>query len=198
MPSTLPRGCCILTAVCLLSLAWAREAHPMQTCRGSLSATLLQPLPTSIVAGLDIHDRSARNLKLADRFMIGVHEAGVAVGPQPNLLLHVDMSVLGKSGSSSGRMVERNYPDLSGLRVGSQVALAPIPSTGLSTTARRAPPTPPLLFLRIDATVDTETRISWVISVQCQMTGTDEGLLAQQLGRVVGGALGQRIERRPL
>jgi hypothetical protein len=55
----------------------------MQTCRGSLSATLLQPLPTSIVAGLDIHDRSARNLKLADRFMIGVRDAGIAVGPQP-------------------------------------------------------------------------------------------------------------------
>jgi hypothetical protein len=80
----------------------------MQTCRGSLSATLLQPLPSSIVAGLDVHDRSARNLKLADRFMIGVRDAGVAVGPQPNLLLHVDMSVLGKGGTSSNRMVERN------------------------------------------------------------------------------------------
>jgi hypothetical protein len=30
------------------------------------------------------------------------------------------------------------------------------------------------------------------------MIGTDEGLLAQQLGRVVGGVLGQRIERSPL
>ena len=48
----------------------------MQTCRGSLSATLLQPLPTSIVAGLDVHDRSTRNLKLADRFMIGVRDTG--------------------------------------------------------------------------------------------------------------------------
>jgi hypothetical protein len=170
----------------------------MQTCRGSLSATLLQPLPSSIVAGLDVHDRSARNLKLADRFMIGVRDAGVAVGPQPNLLLHVDMSVLGKGGTSSNRMVERNYPDLSGLRAGSQVSLAPIPSAGLSTTTRRAPPTPPLLFLRIDASLDTETRISWIASVQCQMIGTDEGLLAQQLGRVVGGVLGQRIERSPL
>jgi hypothetical protein len=88
----------------------------MQTCRGSLSATLLQPLPTSVVADLDIHDRSARNLKLADHFMIGVRDTGVAVGPQPNLLLHVDMSVPGKSGSSSSRMVERNYPDLSDRR----------------------------------------------------------------------------------
>jgi hypothetical protein len=95
-------------------------------------------------------------------------------------------------------MVERSYQDLSGLRAGSQVALAPIPLSGLSTTTRRAPPTPPLLYLRIDATAGTETRISWVASVQCQMIGTDEGLLAQQLGRVVGAALGQRIERRPL
>jgi hypothetical protein len=198
MPLRLPRGWCTLIAAGLLSLAWTGAAHSIDTCRGSLTATLLQSLPTSIVAGLDIHDRSARNLKLADRFMTGVRDAGVTIGPQPNLLLHVDMSVLGSGGPSSSRMVERNYQDLSGLRSGSQVALAPIPSSGLSTTTRRAAPTPPLLYLRIDATAGTETRISWVASVQCQMIGTDEGLLAQQLGRVVGGALGQRIERRPL
>jgi len=54
------------------------------------------------------------------------------------------------------------------------------------------------LFLRIDATEGTATRISWVASIQCRMVGSNEGRLAQDLGRILGGALGQRIERRPL
>jgi hypothetical protein len=35
-------------------------------------------------------------------------------------------------------------------------------------------------------------------TVQCQMVGSDEDRLAQELGKVIGGALGQRIERQPL
>jgi hypothetical protein len=39
---------------------------------------------------------------------------------------------------------------------------------------------------------------SRVASVQCQMTGADEGSVAQELGRVIGGALGKRVERQAL
>jgi len=127
-----------------------------------------------------------------------VREAGVAVEPRPNLWLHVNVSVPGNSRSSPSRTVERNYPELSGLPLGSQVVLPPLPSAGISANARRAPPTPPLLFLRFHATEGTATRISWVGSVQCRMVVSDDGGLAQELGRVIGAALGQRIERQPL
>ena len=33
-------------------------------------------------------------------------------------------------------------------------------------------------------------------SMQWRMTGSDEGRLAQELGRVIGGALGTRVERQ--
>jgi len=41
-----------------------------------------------------------------------------------------------------------------------------------------------------------DTRPAPVASVQCQMTGSDEGSVAQELGRIIGGALGKRVERQ--
>jgi hypothetical protein len=32
--------------------------------------------------------------------------------------------------------------------------------------------------------------------MQCLITGSDEGSVAQGLGRVIGGALGKRVERQ--
>jgi hypothetical protein len=54
----------------------------------------------------------------------------------------------------------------------------------------------PLLVVRVDATEGKTTRVSWIASVQCRVTGTDEGRLAQELGRVIGGALGTRVARQ--
>jgi hypothetical protein len=48
----------------------------------------------------------------------------------------------------------------------------------------------------MDATVGTDTRSAWIASVQCRMTGSDEGDVAQELGRVIGGALGKKVERQ--
>ena len=54
-----------------------------------------------------------------------------------------------------------------------------------------------LLALRVDATEGKNTRIAWIASLQCQMTGRpDDGGVAQELGRVIGGALGKRVERQ--
>jgi len=47
-----------------------------------------------------------------------------------------------------------------------------------------------------DATVGKGA--AWVASMQCRMTGSDEGGVAQELGRVIGGSLGKRVERQTL
>jgi hypothetical protein len=170
-------------------------AAATQTCQGTYAATPLQPLPPRIVVGLDIHDRSSRNLKLAERFLAGVREAGVAVGAEPNVLLHVNTSRLGDSSSRQNRGAEQSYSELSGVQGGMQLSLPALPSNRFA--APRPSSAPPLLFLRVDATEGSSPRILWVASVQCGMTSPDEGQLAKDLGRVIGGALGQRIERRP-
>ena len=179
----------------LVGMLSPNGAAATQTCQGTYVATLLQPLPTHIVVGLDIHDRSPRNLKLTERFLAGVRESGVAVGAEPNVLLHVNTSRLGDYSSQRDRGAERSYSELSGIQGGIQPRLPTLP--GNRFAAPRSPPAPPLLFLRVDATEGNATRILWVASVQCGMISSDEGQLAQDLGRVIGGALGQRIERRP-
>lgn len=180
----------------LVAMAWTNGAAATQACQGSYAATILQPLPKQIIVDLDIHDRSARNLKLAERFLAGVRDAGVAVGAQPTVLLHINSSRLNEASSRPNRGVEQSYSELSGLQGGAQPSLPALPTTRLANP--RAPaPAPPLLFLRVDATEGNAPRISWVASVQCQMTGSDEGQVAEDLGHVIGSALGQRIERRP-
>jgi hypothetical protein len=61
---------------------------------------------------------------------------------------------------------------------------------------RPASPARRLLVLRVDATVGKDARIAWIASVQCGMTGSDEGEVAQELGGLVGVALGKRVERQ--
>ena len=177
-------------------MVWCGGASATPSCQGTYAATLLQPLPERMVVDLDIRDRSRRNLMLADRFLRGAREAGIAVGPDANVLLHVSTSRLGETSSGAARGAERTYSELGGLAGGGmRPELPPMPATG-TRASRPAPTAQPLLVLRMDATVGTDTRSAWIASVQCRMTGSDEGDVAQELGRVIGGALGKKVERQ--
>ncbi len=133
---------------------------------------------------------------LADRFLRGVREAGIAVGQDANVLLHVSTSRLGETSSGATRNAERTYSELGGLAGGGmRPQLPPMPATGMRA-ARSAPTAKPLLVLRVDATIGKDKRFAWIASVQCRMTGSDEGGVAQELGRVIGGTLGKRVERQ--
>ena len=177
-------------------MVWCGGASATPSCQGTYAATSLQPLPERMVVDLDIRDRSRRNLMLADRFLRGAREAGIAVGPDANVLLHVSTSRLGETSSGATRGAERTYSELGGLAGGGmRPELPPMPATG-TRASRPAPTAQPLLVLRMDATVGTDTRSAWIASVQCRMTGSDEGDVAQELGRVIGGTLGKKVERQ--
>ena len=79
------------------------NALALPSCEGTYAATSLQQLPQHVVLGLDIHDRSPTNLKLAERFLAGIRSVGVTVGPDPNVLLHVTASVLGGDGAATNK-----------------------------------------------------------------------------------------------
>lgn len=177
-------------------MVWCGGASATPSCQGTYAATSLQPLPERMVVDLDIRDRSRRNLMLADRFLRGAREAGIAVGPDANVLLHVSTSRLGETSAGAARGAEGTYSELGGLAGGGmRPELPPMPATG-TRASRPAPTAQPLLVLRMDATVGTDTRSAWIASVQCRMTGSDEGDVAQELGRVIGGALGKKVERQ--
>jgi hypothetical protein len=86
------RRCGAIATVEILAIALAAAAAAMPTCEGTYSAMSLRSLPDHIVVGLDIHDQSPVNLRLAERFLAGVRKAGVDVGPEANVLLHVSIS----------------------------------------------------------------------------------------------------------
>lgn len=177
-------------------MIWCGGSNASPSCRGSYAATPLQPLPERVVLDLDIRDRSQRSLMLADRFLGGVREAGVTVGQDANVLLHVRTSRLEDTSSGAAGGAERSYPEFGGLAGGGvRPRLPPMPATGIRAS-RPAPATQRLLFLRVDATVGKDARIAWIASVQCGMIGSDEGIAAEELGRVIGGALGKRVERQ--
>jgi hypothetical protein len=190
------KSCGAIVGAEILAVILASAAAAMPTCDGTYSAMALRPLPAHIVVGLDIHDRSRRNLMLAERFLAGIRKAGVAVGPAPTVLLHVGSSSFnGPLAGAEGRM-DRNYPEFSALQGGRQLGLPAIPDTRFGTP--RPVPSPPPLSLRVDATEGQMARISWTAVVQCRRTGSDEGALAEDLGRVIGGALGRRIDPGPV
>ena len=167
----------------------------MTTCEGTYSAMALRPLPAAIVVGIDIHDRSPENLRLAERFLAGIRKSGVAVGPGPNVLLHVGTSRYNLPLGGAGRGA-RNLPELSNLQGGMEVALPAMPDTRFGTP--RPVASPPPLNLRVDATEGQKPRISWTAVVQCRRLGADNGALAEDLGRLIGGALGRRIDPGPV
>ena len=194
MPRATKRNAVLLAASVI---AWGSGASAAPSCQGTYAATSLQPLPDRVVVDPDIRDRSPRNLMLADRFLKGVREAGVAVGQEANVLLHVSTSRLGGTSSGAPRGSERTYSELGGLAGGGmRPSPSPLPATSMRAS-RSAPGAQPLLALRVDATESKNTRIAWIASLQCQMTGRpDDGGVAQELGRVIGGALGKRAERQ--
>ena len=133
-----------LLAASVMACGGGASAAP--SCQGTYAATSLQPLPERMMVDLDIRDRSQRNLILADRFLRGVREAGIAVGQDANVLLHVSTSRLGETSSGTTRGAERTYSELGGLAGGGmRPKLPPMPTT---RAPRSAPAAQPLLFLR--------------------------------------------------
>jgi len=167
----------------------------MSTCNGTYAATLLQPLPTPMVVALDIRDDSPANVRMGDRFLAGLRDAGVAVGAAPNVVLHVATYRIIGTPKRPEDGEERSYSEMSGLGGGHQYE---VPAVSGVPLVPRGPSAAPMLILRIEATEGQAQRTSWVASVQCQLIGTDDGQRAQDIGRVLGAVLGQRVELRPL
>jgi hypothetical protein len=184
-----------VSALALAAFARIVPAAAGSTCDGSYAATLLQPLPTPMVVGLDVRDDSPANERLAARFLAGLREAGVTVGEPPNVVLHIGTLRVSGGGREQAGETYTPYSEWSGEEGGLQRDVPGVFGTPLAT---RTPAAAPLLTLRIEATAGQAPRIAWVVAIQCQIVGSDDGARAQEIGRAIGPALGQRVERRPL
>lgn len=185
-----------IVGIALIAIAWSGHASAMGSCRGTYAAFLLHALPLRPIVALDVHDVSPRNQRLADRFLAGMREAGISTGTNASVTLRVTTSPIVDTAGGSGRRPERRSAGLSALHSGNLRGRPAMPSNRITAS----PPgrASPLLDLRVDASSRNETRVSWSASVQCRPSGTDQGQLAQDLGRVIGSAFGRRVERRAL
>ncbi len=188
-------ACCRLVLPLLLAIAASPAAMAMQGCDGTVAATSLQAIPEHPTVGLDVRDNSPQTQKLAQRFIAGLRLAGVTVESKPNVLLYVTGSTL-DGGSGHGGGSARTYSDLSVLNGGKMPKPPPMPSEQLR--GRRTSPQVPMLSIKAQATVSGSDRVGWVALIQCKRTGSNDGQFATELGQLVGGILGKRVENTRL
>lgn len=201
---------------CGVLVGWALHASPaaaMQGCSGQFSAAAIRPLPKPLVVALDVRDTTPMNTGLANAFKRGLAESGhPAEPPSPNAALSVTYRIVGLGGSGGGGgsdPVIRDAPLGTGrswtdpttssaiwMRGGQTAALPGMPRFG--TSNQPSPSQPQTLFLRAEVRPVGSEQVAWVGVVQCTLQSTDDQGLAHQLGRLIGGAIGKRVDNTPM
>jgi hypothetical protein len=191
-----------------LALLGAGPASAMQSCTGKYSAALLHPLAEPTVVGLDLRDSSDANAALGQSFTNGMREAGQRVSGTPTVKLSLSYQVLGQGGGDAGGGGlnqggggPTGWSNWSGggaaaLEGGQTLALPDFPRYGAFSPQQ--PVQSALLVLRVEARNAQSNTLDWVASVQCTMQGSDNQILAYQLGYLIGGVIGKRRDESPV
>jgi hypothetical protein len=180
----------------------------MDSCSGRYSAALITPLAQPTVVTLDIADSSDLSARLGQAFTSGMQQAGVATAGTPTVRLTLTYQIVGQGGStgdggglSSGGGPQTGWSnwssdDEAALQGGMALALPDIPK--FDTFAPQQPAQSALLMLRAEARNVGAAAPNWVATVQCTLQGSDNNLLAYQLGYLLGGAIGKRLRSAPI
>jgi hypothetical protein len=182
-----------LVPLSLILAVWTGHASAMGSCEGSIGALLLAPMPAKPAVTLDIANPSPTARKMAGRFMEGMRLAGIATGPKSNVSLRVTTARFDLTPPEPAPPRESDESDLSGLAGGVPITMPQMPSRRMN---ERPAASPPMLFMRVEATPAGAKQAAWIATLQCKITGTDDGQRAEDLGHLIGGLFGQRLERR--
>jgi len=202
-----PGGVAVAAGAAFLALSLG-QARAMDSCSGQYSAALLHPLPTPLVAAVQLSINTPRNASLAQAFTNGMREAGLTVSGSPTVMLTMTSQVLGQGGGGTGddelhpgSGAQSGVSNWSGggaasLRGGQTSALPDFPSSDMF--APQQPVQSALLILRVEAHNAQDNSLSWVAVLQCTMQGTDDQRRAYEIGRLIGGSIGKRVADTPL
>jgi hypothetical protein len=181
-----------VAALALVAAAAARPAAAMESCSGTYSATLIQPLPNPLVVALIVYDDSPRNLALAAQFKAGMQSAGVAVSGTPTVRLSLTVALNG--GTDDAAPVPSSDNSFSWMSGGIRPQAPDQTQFG-----RASQDTPPVTVqLRADVRPESGGPVAWVATLRCAMQGNDEQRLAYDIGVVIGRAIGRRADQVPL
>ena len=184
------------------------QACAMESCTGKYSAALLHPLAEPAVVALDLQGSPDLNAPLARAFTNGIREAGLIVSSTPTVKLSLSYQVSGQGGGgggdgglNQGGGAQTGWSSWSGgaaasLEGGQTLALPDIPS--YDAFSPQQPVQSALLMLRVEARNTQSNTLDWVASIQCTIQSTDNQTLAYQLGYLVGGAIGKRVDDAPV
>lgn len=184
MKHALPAACAALAAT--LS---ATPVEAAGSCSGSYSASLLQPLPAPLVVGLVVRDDLPRNLDLAAQFNAGLQQAGIVVTGTPTAQLTLHATFSGNGPDDAAR--EAN-PDTSASWWNGGVTQQYAPSSQFGGDG--SAPAAATLQLRAELRPSPADPVAWVATLQCTLQGSDERRLAYDIGTVIGGAIGRRVD----
>jgi len=177
----------------------AGTAMAMDSCSGEFSSAALQPLPQPAVIALDLSDSTPTNSTLGAAFTRGMADAGAQVpGSQPaTVQLRLTYSIIGQGGSNPGQDDGSSRLWSGNSETFMQGGINPQnPDIPTYDSFHPAQPTQSgMLILRAEARNAANGAIDWIGSVQCTLQGSDDQALAYQLGRLIGGSIGQRRSR---
>jgi hypothetical protein len=207
------RSTAILTLVALGCALHASSGHAISACSGEYSTAVFQPMPVPTIVRLDLQDSSSVSMALANAFTAGMSAAGLKVGTPITVKLTVTYNVLGQgsapSAVSSAPIAIGTTDTGWGAQWGnSQTWLDGGWTTSLPDLPRydifnpqpqvQSQGQPSLLVVRVVANNAETGALTWIATVQCRAQGSNNRLLAFQLGRLVGGSFGKRVSRGPM
>jgi hypothetical protein len=197
------RGAVMAGLLVLCSAGLAGRTWAMDSCAGQYSSALLKALPVPNVVALDLRDSSDTNVALARAFTDGMRAAGQRVDGTATTKLTLIYQTIGQnnasdadSGAPGSGWSDSAGENAPGLQGGQSAALPDMPRYDMFSPAPA--PQPVILMLRArlrDAQTDT---VDWIATLQCTPQGNDNRQLAYDLGTLIGGAIGKRIDRGPL
>jgi hypothetical protein len=179
-----------LGIVAATAIAVAPAARAMGSCDGTWSANALRPLPDPLVVHLVVADDSPNNLDLAARFNDGLQRAGVAVGGTPTAQLRLMVSLDGGLGETASVRVDDSFGWTGG---GSGVQRQKPAESQFGRPQQGAAPV--IVQLRAELRPGANAPVAWVATLRCTRQDGDDRRLAYDIGTLLGGGLGRRVDQ---
>jgi hypothetical protein len=165
----------VVLAVCLLG---AGPAVADRSCIGKLSGSMIDTLPHPAVINVHITDASPANVALGERFKAGMRAGGAMLSDTGPVTMELATSITGLPAGTSGTgAVSPEFGQVGNLQ---------------------GSPEPPVLTMSISLMDTTQAQIDWVGYVNCRISTSDMGAVAQDLGYAIGRSIGQDFSPRPL
>ena len=168
-------------AAFLLLASATTAARADSICAGTMTGSVLQPLPkpTTVSVAQPVSDDA--NPGLTQDFLNGFQAGGQTMLPPGQGNTQLDMTFTVNAGPSASSNAYKGFGWMSGMQA---------PPGGSSALPGSA------VSISIEATDLTSQTLAWIGTISCTVQTADPDQLATHIGELVARALGRSMERR--